>query len=163
MTQKELLIAWLNDAYALEKALVPVLENHAKDAKDHPKIQARDEEHLEETRRHAELVKGCLERLGETPSTAKQVLGTLFGAMQAPATGMYRDEIVKNFLTDFAAENFEIASYEALVHAAEEMGEMEIAATCRGILEDERRMASWLLENLPDVVREQCRQAAHAT
>ena len=54
----ELLVAWLNDAYAMEQALVPVLENHAKDAKDDPTARARIELHAEQTRRHAELVKG---------------------------------------------------------------------------------------------------------
>lgn len=35
MSHKELLVAWLNDAYAMEKGLVPILENHAKDAENH--------------------------------------------------------------------------------------------------------------------------------
>ena len=39
----ELLVAWLNDAYAMEQALVPALENHAKDAKDNVAARARIE------------------------------------------------------------------------------------------------------------------------
>jgi len=162
MNRKELLVDWLNDAYAMEKALIPVLENHAKDAKDHPMVKAKDEEHLAETRRHAELVEECLARLGEKPSSTKQMLGSIFGMLQAPMTGLAGDEIVKNFLTDFAAENFEIACYEALVHAATEFGEPEIAATCRQILEEERRMAQWLQDHLPQIVSEYAHEATHA-
>lgn len=40
---REMLIAWLNDAHTTEQALVPILENHARDAREHPDIQARDE------------------------------------------------------------------------------------------------------------------------
>ena len=36
MTANEQLIAWLNNAYSMEKALIPVLENHAKDAENYP-------------------------------------------------------------------------------------------------------------------------------
>ena len=43
MAHKELLINWLNDAYSMETALIPILENHAKDAKNYPDIQARDQ------------------------------------------------------------------------------------------------------------------------
>jgi ferritin-like metal-binding protein YciE len=42
MKGKETLIAWLNDAYAMEQALIPVLENHAEDAKDFPDVAAAE-------------------------------------------------------------------------------------------------------------------------
>lgn len=150
---KETLIAWLNDAYAMEQALIPVLENHAKDAEDFPEVAAADRRHLEETRRHAELVRGCIERLGESPSTAKSLLGQMLGAGQSVATGAFRDEVVKNFLSDYAAENFEIASYRALIAAARAVGDEETARVCEEILRDEERdeerMAAWLTESLP--------------
>ena len=38
MAHKEQLIAWLNDAYAMENSMIPVLKNHAKDAKDYPDV-----------------------------------------------------------------------------------------------------------------------------
>ena len=40
MAHVDTVIAWLNDAHALENNLVQVLENHANDAKDYPQIQA---------------------------------------------------------------------------------------------------------------------------
>jgi hypothetical protein len=55
MTDRHLLIAWLNDAHGMENALVQVLEHQVKDAKDYPQIQARIQQHLEQTRRHADL------------------------------------------------------------------------------------------------------------
>jgi ferritin-like metal-binding protein YciE len=158
MADKQLLVAWLNDAYAMEMALVPILENHAKDANNHPAIEARDREHAEQTRKQAERIKGCLERLGEKPSKAKAALGSLFGYMQAPMTGMFSDELVKNFLMDYAIEHFEIACYEALITASEQLGENEIASVCRGILQEEQEMADWIRDFLPTIVSEHCQQ-----
>lgn len=154
MPQNDLMIAWLNDAYAMENALVPVLENHARDADAHPNVRSRIERHVEETKQHAELVKGCLERKGEEPSAAKTTMGNVFGAMQAPATGPFRDEEVKNGLVDFATEHFEIAAYRALIAGARQMGDEETARDCERILRDEEEMASFLEENLPTAVRD---------
>lgn len=162
MIRRETLIAWLNDAYAMETALVPVLENHAKDAKHLPEVEARDRRHVEETRRHAELVRQCLERLGETPSSAKTALGSLLGGMQAPATGMFEDEVVKNFLTDYATEHFEIASYTALIAAAREADQPEIVAACEQILREEEDMADWIRDRLPGIVQGYARSKASA-
>lgn len=151
---KDHMIAWLNDAYSMERALIPTLENHAKDAKGYPQIADRIQEHIAETKRHSEMVESCLRRYNEEPSTVKNVLGSLFGNMQSIATGMYDDELVKNALMDFAAENFEIACYQALMVAAEDLGDTDTAQICRQIIEDEERMARFLSDNLPTVVRE---------
>lgn len=135
----------------------PVLENHARDARDFPEIRERDEQHLEATRRHADLVRGCLESLGESPSGMKSALGTLMGSVQSVATGPFQGELVKNFLMDFASENLEIASYSAIITAARDLGEEDVARTCEGVLRDEQAMADWLQENLPSAVRETLR------
>jgi ferritin-like metal-binding protein YciE len=158
MAHKELLINWLNDAYSMETALIPILENHAKDAKNYPDIQARDQQHIEETRRHAERVRSCIERLGESPSTLKTGMGSLIGNMQSVMTGAFQDELVKNCLSDFAAENFEIASYKALIAAAQEIGDQETVLACQENLREDEAMAQWLDQHLPIVVQETVRQ-----
>ena len=38
---QETLVAWLNDAYAMENSLIHTLEGHAKDAAAMPQLQAR--------------------------------------------------------------------------------------------------------------------------
>lgn len=57
-------------------------------------------------------------------------------------------------LADYAAENFEIASYTALISAAQELGDQEIIRVCQQILRDEQEMASWLQQNLPTLVQQ---------
>jgi ferritin-like metal-binding protein YciE len=48
----------------------------------------------------------------------------------------------------------EIASYKALIIAANDVGQPGIADACQGILQDEENMARWLDEQMPTIVRE---------
>ena len=154
MTGKDLVIAWLNDAHGMENALIQILEHQIKDAKDYPQVQTKLEEHLEQTRRHADLVKGCVENLGSHTSTVKSGMASLFGQMQALSTGPAKDELVKNALADYAAENFEVASYTALITAAQELGDQQTASVCQQILQEDQAMADWLEQNLPTLVQQ---------
>lgn len=117
MKSYDRLIAWLNDAYAMEQALTQVLERRVKDATSLPSLQQLDERHLAETRRHAALVAGCIEHLGGKTSGIKSALGTAVGTLQAPLTVLAADKLVKNCLADDAAEQFEVISYQAMADA----------------------------------------------
>lgn len=152
--QKETLLSWLNDAYSMEKGLVQVLENHAKDAKDHPEAHRKISEHLEVTRRHADMVEQCIARLGGSTSTLKTAMGTVSGFVQGRSTGAAPDELVKNALSDYAAEHFEIACYRALIVAARALGINDVVQICEQILRDEEDMARWLEKQLPITVQE---------
>lgn len=152
--ERQQLIAWLNDAHAMELSLAKVLENHAKDADRLPDIRTRDEEHLAETREHARKLERCLEHLGaEKPSAMKNAIGTVMGKMQGAMSGPFGDEIMKNALSDYAAEHMEIACYRSLIIAAEEIGEVQVARICNEILADEESMAQWLEQKLPEITR----------
>jgi ferritin-like metal-binding protein YciE len=163
MAHKDLYLSWLNDAYGMERSLEQVLEHRVKDAKDHPHIQQRDQQHLEETRRHAELIKGCIERNGGNVSSIKGGMSTVMGKVQAVSTGLAKDELIKNALADYAAEHFEIASYTSLIAAAEQLGDTETAQVCREVLREEERMAEWLQGQIPSITHEmlQMQQREH--
>ena len=152
MAHTEMVIAWLNDAYGMEQSITHVLENHAKDAKDHPQLQSGIQQHLEATKRHADLVKQQIERLGGSTSSVKSAMSHVMGMGQSVSTGMAKDELVKNALADYSTEHMEIASYRALQAAAMEIGDQELARTCEKILADEMAMANFLEQNLPVVV-----------
>jgi len=151
MTGKDMLITWLNDAHGMENALIKILEHQIKDAKNYPQVQSKLEQHLEQTRRHADMVKGCLESLGGKTSSVKSGMASLLGQLQAVSTGPAKDEMIKNALADYAAENFEIASYTSLIDAANVLGEQRIAQVCQQILQDEQEMAQWLQQNIPSL------------
>jgi ferritin-like metal-binding protein YciE len=150
--RRETLIGWLNDAYAMEMGIIPVLENHVKDADKHPEIQTRLRAHLEQTRRQADQVKMLVERLGGSTSAIKTTMGTIGGFFAGLSTGAAPDELVKNALADYSTEHFEIASYKALIAGAQALGETEVVRVCEQILREEEEMARWLESNLPMVV-----------
>jgi ferritin-like metal-binding protein YciE len=152
MAHKDFVIKWLNDAYGMETALIRVLENHAKDAEGHPQ-QPRIQEHIETTRRHAERVEECIRHLGGDTSTLKAGTAKVSGMLQGMSTGAAEDELVKNALSDYAAEQFEVASYRSLIAAAEELGDQETVSACQENLREDEEMARWLEQQLPAVTQ----------
>src|SRR5436305_13319195 len=100
MNNQDQLIAWLNDAHSMELALTQVLETNANDAKDFPEIRGRIEKHISETRWHVEVIGECLGIMGKKTSLTKSAMGRVVGKVQGAATGMFRDELIKNFLSD---------------------------------------------------------------
>ena len=86
------------------------------------------------------------------------------GTVQGLATGLAKDELVKNVLHDYGTEHFEIACYTSLAAAAEELGDQETARVCREILRDEEAMAGFLIGQVPTATLAILRReaAAHA-
>lgn len=149
MTPKEQFIAWLNDAYSTETGQIPVLQNHAEDAREYPEIYRRDMQHVEETRRQAALVKEMIMDLGGSISTAKTVIGKITGLGLSVSTEIFPDELIKNFLADYAAEHFEIASYRSLIATAKIIGEEQCVPVLEKILAEEIAMAEWIESYIP--------------
>lgn len=160
MAHKEMFIAWMKDAYAMEISLIETMERRVDAAEGYPQIQERDREHLEETRRHADMMKSCIEAYDEDTSSVKSGMSKLTGMLQGMGTKGASDTLVKNSIADYASEHFEIASYRALIEAAREFGDQKTLEVCQEILKDEERMASFLEEHLPSVVHDTMRHEA---
>jgi ferritin-like metal-binding protein YciE len=149
---KDILVSWLNDAYAMEQAQVEMQERFIKDFADEPDIRQKLEEHLEETKQQAEDLKACLGGMNESVSGFKSAMGNLVGMFQGMSTGMYKDEKIKNMIMLHAGEHFEHASYIALEAAAKSEGREEVAQLAGRIAEEERATAEWAEERLPALV-----------
>jgi ferritin-like metal-binding protein YciE len=151
LTERDQLIRWLNDAYTMELAIEESLSKHAAHAEDCPDWHDRLQEHLEETRNHANLVRRCIERLGGSVSTSRAVIGEILGRLRGLSTVIYKDELIKTVLADYAVEHFEIACYESLIVAAAQAAQPEIVAICDEILAEEMEMADWLRTQIPSI------------
>jgi ferritin-like metal-binding protein YciE len=158
MGSYDLYIAWLNDAYAMEKSIEETLERHAEQASEFPHIRSRIEEHILETRSQATRVKACIERDGASVSSVKSTLGNVVGMAMGLSTAPARDRLVKNALAEFATEHLEIAAYTAIIEAARELRDGQTEQICREIIEEEQRMAEWLMQALPEVSQAALRQ-----
>lgn len=142
---------WLRDAHAMEKQAEQMLSAQAKRIENYPELSARIEEHLEETRAQIARLESCIERRGESASTMKDAAGK-FTAMMQGFGGMFAsDEVVKGSLASYTFEHFEIASYNALIAAADAVGDTQTRDICAEILKEEEAMADWLAEHLDDV------------
>lgn len=148
---REHLLDWLRDAHAMEQAAISILERQNERLETYPDMHRKVQEHLETSRRQAEQVKGLIEQLGGDTSALKQGAAKLMGNAAAINNAAASDEVVKNAIADYAFEHFEIASYRSLIGAAEELGETQVAETCRTILRQEEEMARWLEQQLPQV------------
>jgi ferritin-like metal-binding protein YciE len=150
----ENLLDWLRDAHAMEQQAEQMLKAQASRIEHYPKVKARIEQHLQETLGQQKLLLGCIERLGGTPSGMKDVMGKVMAFGQAAGGALNSDEIIKGAIAGYVFENLEIATYTALIAAAQTAGDAETVRVCEEILPQEEAMAKWLLENLPELTEE---------
>jgi ferritin-like metal-binding protein YciE len=87
-------------------------------------------------------------------------MGGAVGLLEGMSTGIFRDELVKNAISEYAMEHFEMASYSSLATAAEDAGLTDIARTCREIYGEEAEMADWLEVHIPELTRTHLAQDA---
>jgi ferritin-like metal-binding protein YciE len=152
--QRDTLVTWLKDAYAMEQGIVEILERQIGQFENMPDAQEKILQHLELSKTQAERVRACLERFGDDVSHVKSGVANMLGAVQGMSTVMAKDRMVKDAMANYAIEYFEIASYMAIVAAAREMGLEDIASVCETIITEEQDMADWLEMQLPMVVRQ---------
>ncbi|MDO1527259.1 ferritin-like domain-containing protein [Fulvimonas sp. R45] len=146
------LLDWLRDAHAMEQQAEQMLRMQASRIEHYPQVKARIEQHIDETCQQQHLVARCIERLGGSPSAVKDLAGKAMAFGQAVAGMASADEIVKGLMASYVFEHMEIASYTALIAAADAAGDAETRGTCESILVQEKVMAQWLHEHLPGVV-----------
>ncbi|KQQ33328.1 hypothetical protein ASF61_09555 [Duganella sp. Leaf126] len=149
-TPREHLVDWLRDAHAMEQQAEAMLEAQAERLDHYPQLRERIRQHIDETRWQRDQLDGCLQRQGASPSTLKDLSGKLMAFGQGVGGMLASDEVVKGAMAGYVFENLEIASYTALIVAAEAAGDDLTVGVCRNILAQEHAMAAWLLEHLPE-------------
>jgi len=151
MDARENFIAWLRDAYAMERALEDTLKKHAEDAKEHPEVRNPIEEHRKVTAEHADKVATLLEQLGEDRPALKTAMARFSGLVSGLPTSLVDDTLVKHALAEFTSENSDIACYTPRIAAAEVLDLKEIVPLLESILSDEQDMADRLIEAIPQI------------
>jgi len=151
---KQTLVAWLRDAHAMERASVDTLDRLAERLSRYPELAARFREHWRESIAQVEHIERCLKTLGSDTSTFKDLASRFMGIAQAYAVAVVPDEVVKDCLAAYASRHFEIAAYTSLGAAALMLEEPDVARMCNEHLEQERAMASWLEQHIPEVTLE---------
>jgi ferritin-like metal-binding protein YciE len=151
------LLAWLNDAYAMERRQVEVLIRHAREAERLVALQQKLHEHIEITRRHADTLSDCITQLSGTEPPAMSPEQQAPGEILPSRPG---EELLRNAMSDYATESLEIIRYKALMEAAAVSGHVELVPVFEEIMGDEEDMAAWLEQNLTMVIRDSIDTAA---
>lgn len=151
---RDFLVARLRDAHAMESQALAMMTGQADRLRHYPALEARIRQHYDETEAQLGRVEACLTRLGSGRSGLMDTAMQTVAGLQSMLHGLAGDEVIKSSLASFAFENFEIATYTALIEAARLAGEPEIEATCRRNLEEEERMAAFLGQGVPQLVRQ---------
>lgn len=157
---REWLIQWLRDAHAMEEQAETMLSGQESRLENYPELRSRISMHVEETKQQAARLKTCLEGLDQGSSSLKDAGGKLMATAQAIGGSFAGDEVMKGAIAGYTFEHMEIASYTALIAAAEALGETEIARVCEQNLQEEIAMAEWLQDHLPQTTEQFLARAA---
>ncbi len=153
MNKEDILIRWLQDAHAMERAVLKTLEDDEKEFALFGAIQKQISEHIADSKEQAEKVKDCLKALGadvfETNSEPSSVIGVAQGAS---AEILGDEKLIKNIMTEYVTEHAEIAMYRKILCLADECDKPQIVEMCQQILIQEEEMAELVIENLDRVV-----------
>lgn len=150
---KEHFLDWLRDAHAMEEQAESMLKDMADRVEDYPELHQRVKMHIAETKDQQEKVEACIKQLGSSTSGFKDLAAKTTAKFQTLAGMMTEDEVVKGIMSAYVFESMEIASYKVLVSTADMLGEHQIKGTLEGILEQEKAMAKWLYDHIPQTTR----------
>ncbi|HSV29883.1 MAG TPA: DUF892 family protein [Candidatus Omnitrophota bacterium] len=150
---KEILVDWLRDAHAMERASIDNLQRQVSHLEHYPDIRAKFQEQLELTKRQEERIDQQLQAMGADASAIKDAITRFAGQAQAMMGSLAPDEVVKQAVTTLAYEEWEIANFRALATAAEHEGESTMATMFEEMADEKADMADWLSEAIPDITR----------
>ncbi len=147
-TTRDIFIAGLKNAHAMEKQALSIMEPQVKRIENYPDVAARLEDHIRETARQIDRLDEILTSFAEKNSSLKDAALSFTGSMAAFSHTVTGDEILKNSMTNFAFEHFEIAAYRSLITVAELGGFPAMVNPLQANLNEEIAMAAWLEDNL---------------
>ena len=154
MTKESVYLDWLRDAHAVEKHAESLLQALATRLEGYPLVKARVDQYLEHTREQQQQVKEVLKRYDCNWSALKDALGRMSVVGQA-ASDMLRDEEgVRIAVSAYVFCNYKVATYTTLLTAAQQAEDIAGVQVIQHILQQEKQMADWLLQQLPDVANE---------
>ncbi|WP_145107372.1 ferritin-like domain-containing protein [Cereibacter sediminicola] len=144
-------IEGLKNAHAMEKQALSIMQPQLNRLEHYPDVSAMLQQHITETEGQVERLKQILGMVEESPSGMKDMFLSAMGSMAALGHVPAQDEILKNSMANLAFENYEIAAYTMLVTMARENGETAATELLQQSLDEEKRMAAWIAEHLPQV------------
>ncbi len=155
--QQEQIVNWLRSAYTMERSVSQVLGRELDDFPQNPEMVSQLKAHIEESQMQAEKLKGRITELGGSVgggvADIESRIAGAFGNVQDMIAGGGEAKAVRETIANFATENLEVGTYQALAVAAEEVGDTETAQLAKSILSDEQKSAQAASQFIPQVVK----------
>ncbi|MDB6454031.1 ferritin-like domain-containing protein [Falsirhodobacter sp. 20TX0035] len=149
----DVFITGLKNAHAMENQALSIMKPQVSRIEHYPEVAAQLDLHIRETENQIQRLEEILAGVDESHSSLKDAALSFTGSMAALTHSMASDEILKNSYANYAFEHFEIAAYISLITAGEESNATQALSLLRQNLDEERRMATWIEDNLPTVTR----------
>jgi ferritin-like metal-binding protein YciE len=150
---RHVFLVGLRNAHALENQALALMDRQIEQLAEYAEVEQRLQTHRGETEIQIDRLEQILDQLGETHSTVKDVALKIVGNLAALGHVFAPDEIIKNSFANFAFENYEAATYKALIVMAREAGLAETVPLLEASLEEELAMVAFLDEMLPSIIR----------
>lgn len=151
---RDVFIVGLRNQHAAENQAIELLERQVGRLENYPEMVARMKQHIEESKEQARRIEDLLGSLGTSHSALKDTITSVMGNIAAIGHTTAPDEVIKNTIANFAFENYEIASYVALLTLAEASGHDRAKVALNESLREEEQMAQWIQEHIgPTVLR----------
>jgi ferritin-like metal-binding protein YciE len=147
-------VTGLKNAHALETQALAMIDRQLDRLVHYPELADRLRIHRRETKDQIRRLEEILRDLGDSPSAFKDFALNMMGNFAAMGNVMAGDEVLKNSFATYALENFEIASYISLIAMAEAGAYPTAIPLLETTLSEEKAMASWVEERLPDITRQ---------
>jgi len=148
---RSIFVTGLRDAHALENQALSIMNRQIERLENYPDVAARLRSHVEETNGQIGRLEQILTSLGESHSAIKDLGASFMANMAALTHAAAGDEILKNSFANFAFENFEVASYRALINMARRGGFNIALPLLEQSLQEEKSMAAWVEQHLDAV------------
>nr|WP_313631803.1 ferritin-like domain-containing protein [Brevundimonas naejangsanensis] len=149
---RDVFVTGLKNAHAVENQALALMDRQIDRARNFTEVADRLKAHRLETEGQILRLETLLEGFDEKPSGLKDAALSLGGNLASIGHSFAEDEILKNAFANYAFENFEAASYRALIILAESGGYAAAYDPLAATLEEEVRIARWVDESLPMLV-----------
>ena len=149
---RDVFVTGLKNAHAVGNQALALMDRQIDRARNFTEVAARLKAHRLETEGQILRLETLLDGFDEKPSGLKDAALSLGGNLAAMSHSFAEDEILKNAFANYAFENFEAASYRALILLAQSGGYEAAYDPLHATLEEELRMARWVDESLPMLV-----------
>jgi ferritin-like metal-binding protein YciE len=163
MNVQERLIHYLDDAWAVEKALADMMKDMAGEVAD-PAVKAEFEEDSRSAKAHEEALEARIRALGKEPQKLKGLTNRIIVKLADLIQSAHdeHDKAAQHLMEAYAAEHLEMAMYRSLEAFADAIGDQETAELARQHFQHERASAEKVWAMLPAVAADAANSAEPA-